>query len=90
MQDVGIKLGFTKSGATRLVDRLEKKGWVIKERSMLDGRVCCISLTNKGNKMYLKVLESFSEQINRLLEGYGEPETKLIVQALNRLAIKIH
>ena len=26
VQDIGISLGFTKSGATRVVNRLEKKG----------------------------------------------------------------
>jgi MarR family transcriptional regulator, organic hydroperoxide resistance regulator len=89
VQDVGGKLGFTKSGATRLVDRLEKKGWVIKERSAADGRVCCISLTDEGNRIYLKVMESFSGRMKGLLEGYHESEINLIIQALNRLSVKI-
>jgi MarR family transcriptional regulator, organic hydroperoxide resistance regulator len=89
VQDVGEKLGFTKSGATRLVDRLEKKGWVLKERSMLDGRVCCISLTNEGNKIYKKVLESFSRRMKGLLSGFSDQEARLVAMALGRISMKI-
>jgi DNA-binding MarR family transcriptional regulator len=36
VQDVGLQLGFTKSGATRIVNRMEKKG-LQKIKSHADG-----------------------------------------------------
>ncbi|HEX2959532.1 MAG TPA: MarR family winged helix-turn-helix transcriptional regulator [Chitinispirillaceae bacterium] len=50
VQDIGAKLGFTKSGATRIVNRLEKKGLVKKHKFANDARVCCITITSKGQQ----------------------------------------
>jgi MarR family transcriptional regulator, organic hydroperoxide resistance regulator len=51
VQDIGVKLCFTKSGATRIVNRLEKKGYVQKRKISDDGRVCCVAITDEGQKM---------------------------------------
>jgi len=61
MQHIAQALGFTKSGATRIVDRLEKKGLLQRMRSQEDGRVCCVELTSSGLSMV--------ERINRENEG---------------------
>lgn len=50
VQDIGVKLGFTKSGATRIVNRLEKKGLVKKHKFPNDARICCVTITSKGQK----------------------------------------
>jgi len=41
-------LNVTKSGATRIIDRLETKGYAVRRHSHKDGRICCIELTEKG------------------------------------------
>lgn len=71
VQSIGEKLGFTKSGATRVVNRLEKKGYVIKKKSPSDGRLCCIELTDKGkftldmfNVFYLSKIEKGLEPLS--------------------------
>ena len=48
MGELGADLVLTRSGVTRLVDRLEKKGFVRRHRSRDDGRVCCIDITESG------------------------------------------
>ncbi|MCK8603738.1 MarR family winged helix-turn-helix transcriptional regulator [Desulfoferrobacter suflitae] len=50
VQEVGHALGFTKSGATRIVNRLEKKGYVEKVRSDEDARVCCVIVVHPVNE----------------------------------------
>jgi DNA-binding MarR family transcriptional regulator len=50
VQEIGIKLGFTKSGATRIVNRLEMKGFVKKHKYPDDARICCITITSKGQQ----------------------------------------
>ena len=57
VQDIGISLGFTKSGATRVVNRLEKKGYVKKIKSHDDARFCCVDITEKG-ELVLKSTDS--------------------------------
>lgn len=51
MQRIAHELGFTKSGATRVVDRLEKRGLLQRMRSQEDGRVCCVELTFSGSAL---------------------------------------
>jgi len=70
VQDVGYSLGFTKSGATRIVNRLEKKGYVHKVRSYEDARICCVEITKKGEQ----VLESAN---SRYMEQFDDLVTKM-------------
>jgi amino-acid N-acetyltransferase len=50
MRELGEDMVLTRSGVTRLVDRLEKKGFVVRRRSRDDGRVCCLEATEPGMK----------------------------------------
>lgn len=89
VQDVGGRLGFTKSGSTRLVNRLEKKGWVVKERSTADGRVCCIKLTSEGIRWYHLVLDAFRDRINGLLSSCSESDKSMVIKTLEILSRRI-
>ncbi len=57
IQEIGKTLNFTKSGATRIIDRLEKKGYVARVRSTADGRVCCAPITGKGSEVIKRIIE---------------------------------
>jgi len=74
IQELGRALNFTKSGATRIIDRLENKGYVKRERSPLDGRVCCIRLTPKGIEVLTGITERYSTYISEMLKEL-EPDT---------------
>lgn len=63
---IGVYLGLTKSGATRIVTRLEKKGYINKMKDKSDTRVCCLAITKKGFKMIRKV----DLQYNNLFESF--------------------
>ncbi len=67
VQDIGVFLGFTKSGATRIVNRLEKKGYVSRIKSLEDARVCCVSLTEMGEEVLRKADERYKKQFSELL-----------------------
>ena len=51
INSIGASLGFTKSGATRVVDRLEKKRCVKRIKSQKDARVCLVEVTEKGERI---------------------------------------
>jgi len=67
VQEIGQRLGFTKSGATRIVNRLEKKGYVHKMTSSDDARVCCVVITTSGEKVIKDADERYLEKLNQLL-----------------------
>lgn len=85
IQEIGNALSFTKSGATRIIDRLVNKGYVVRVRSKVDGRVCCVSLTAEGKETLAKVLESYSLYLEEVLRDIEPSKVEIIKQALTAL-----
>ena len=79
VQNVGNSIGFTKSGATRIVNRLEKKGYVKKVKSHEDARVCCVVITDSGENVIkaadARYLEQFEKLLSKMPEKF-EPKMK--------------
>ena len=63
VQNVGLQLGFTKSGTTRIVNRLEKKGYVKKIKSHEDARICCVVITERGEEVLHSANKYYSEKL---------------------------
>ena len=88
VQDVGLQLGFTKSGATRIVNRMEKKGYVQKIKSHEDGRICCVVITESGEKVLRSAEETYSRKIEQLfsmMPKESSPQIKEMLVAMSRL-----
>lgn len=67
-------LGTDTAGMTRLVDRLEAKGLVVRRLSFKDRRMVAIQLTDAGRAMVPHLQAAF-ERVNRhLVEGIDETE----------------
>lgn len=79
MQDIAKDLGFTKGGATRVVNRLEKKGYIMRQRSSEDGRVCCVSVTSQGNMLVESISQDKEEHIKRIMARI-EPAMQVIIK----------
>ncbi len=73
IQDIGNAINFTKSGATRIIDRLETKGYVKRERSSTDGRVCCVPVTDKGSQAISRMIGKNTLYVEELLQDL-EPQ----------------
>lgn len=74
IQEIGNTLNFTKSGASKIVDRLEDKGYVTRVQSAIDGRVCCVIVTAKGMEVTSKIMEKYAGYVEEMLK-YSEPHT---------------
>jgi MarR family transcriptional regulator, organic hydroperoxide resistance regulator len=72
VQEIGRELGFTKSGATRVVNRLEKKGYVKKCHASEDGRVCCVLITENGKNIIKEADAAYSAKFRELLKKMPE------------------
>ncbi len=83
---VGSYLGFTKSGATRVVNRLERKGYVKKLKSPEDGRICCVTVTTRGTGILEKASQAYSERVKALYANLPEESAKQISQAVLAMA----
>jgi DNA-binding MarR family transcriptional regulator len=86
VQNIGQLLGFTKSGATRIVNRLEKKGLVQKIRSVEDGRVCCVVITPQGENVLASTDERYSKEIEHLLSRMSDKNAPRMKELLKDMA----
>lgn len=86
VQDVGYSLGFTKSGATRIVNRLEKKGYVKKIKSLEDSRVCCVEITESGESVLSSADSRYREQFHAIAAKMSEHSLADIVKMLSAMA----
>ena len=90
VQDIGNAINFTKSGATRIIDRLESKGYVTRERSPKDGRVCCVTVTDKGKEAITKIMEKYTVYLEKILKDLETPMIDNIKDVLEILVKSVH
>ena len=75
---------------TRTLDRLEKKGFIYRERSKTDRRVIHIKLTPKGYRVTDKLMPAVAEVLNQSLKGFSNEEFILFRSLLLRLLNNIN
>jgi len=85
IQFIGQALNFTKSGATKIINRLERKGYVIRKNSPKDGRFCCVSITTKGMDIILKIIKNQSIHLENILGHLPSKKKEDIKMALEIL-----
>ncbi|RJQ77511.1 MAG: MarR family transcriptional regulator [Desulfobacteraceae bacterium] len=86
VQDIGTALGFTKSGATRIVNRLEKKGYVEKKKSYDDARICCVVITQRGGEILDTANARYSEEYKKVIAQLPKELGSIIEQSLKAMA----
>ena len=82
MQDIAKDLGFTKGGATRVVNRLEKKGYIERQRSLEDGRICCVKVTAPGSMLVKSVNREKEDRIVKIMSRVDPGMQEVIKTAL--------
>jgi len=86
IQEIGMNLNITKSGATKIINRLERKGYVIRKNSPIDGRVCCVGATEAGVKVISKIIAKYTDYIKAILEEIEPAAIQAIKTALKILS----
>ena len=86
MHDLSEAVLFTRSGLTRLVDRIERAGYLRRERSSADRRGVYAALTPEGERKLEGVWPGHTEDIRRHFAQYLDDED---VRALNSALAKV-
>lgn len=86
VQEIGQILGFTKSGATRIVNRLANKGYVRKMTSSEDARICCVVITVEGEKVIRNTDAIYKEKLKLLFSKLTESQRYQAEELLNSMA----
>ena len=69
---------------TRMLDRLEAKGFVSRSRSNEDRRIVNVTLTKEGHKIVEVIPPSICKVLNQHLTGFTEDEFKIFKDLLCR------
>lgn len=85
IQELGNALNFTKGGSSKVIDRLEYKGYALRKNSPLDGRVCCVSVTVKGKEAISKIVKNYTAYLDEVLKEFDPQKVKNIRNALEIL-----
>lgn len=73
MNDLARRILHSKSGLTRIVDRMDEAGLVRRERPPHDRRVVLVLLTEEGRAQIERARPSHREQIQRNFSAYLPP-----------------
>ncbi|MCY0901092.1 MAG: MarR family transcriptional regulator [Firmicutes bacterium] len=83
--DLSNRLGLACSTTTDLVDRLERRGFVLRSRDDEDKRVVRVSLLSEGSALIERVMRARRAYLARVLQHVAEPEQRALQQALTEL-----
>jgi DNA-binding MarR family transcriptional regulator len=70
---------------SRLLDRMEKAGWITRERAEDDRRQVSTFITDSGQKLLTVIEDPVHEQVNRLFEGIKSSDLKMLVDVLAQI-----
>ena len=79
------QLGHDMGALTRVVDELERQGFVRRERSSTDRRAVEIAITAAGRRQAQAGKRLIVELLNLLLEPYSKQETDMLIALLQRM-----
>src|ERR1700678_2360067 len=70
---------------SRLLDRMEKSGWITRERAEDDRRQVTTFITDSGQKLLTIIEGPVHEQTHRLFEGIKSADLKMLVDVLAQI-----
>jgi len=73
------------STAVRLLDRMEREEYIIRERSLEDRRVTFISLTEKGKRLRAELLPEGEKMSLIVRKGITDEEIKIFKHVLDKI-----
>src|ERR1700683_1432233 len=70
---------------SRLLDRMEKAGWITRERAEDDRRQVSTFITDSGKKLLTIIEGPVHQKINQLFEGVKSADLKMLVAVLAQI-----
>jgi DNA-binding MarR family transcriptional regulator len=71
---------------TGILDRLERGGWIVRERDPADRRAVVIRAVRDRYAVLLRQYAGLNRSMNKLLAGYSDSELEVIADFMRRTA----
>jgi len=86
LQDLAEAVRHSQSGTTRLVDRMEKEGWIVRHACAADRRVTWAMLSDRGRRAYDEALPHWNQfLLDHLQAGLTSTEADTLAALLAKL-----
>lgn len=82
---LGNILGCSRQNIKKLAEILEKKGFVVMQKSPHDTRAICICPTDKVNDFFENDFSKYQEELQYLFEVYTDEEIKTLFILLSKM-----
>ncbi|MGF6275145.1 MarR family 2-MHQ and catechol resistance regulon transcriptional repressor [Massilia sp. UYP11] len=89
-KELGERTLITKGTLTGVIERLEQKGLVLRERSNDDKRSFFVRLTPAGDQVFCNVFPKVIARGKELFTAYSDADFAALEQALDLLRTRIH
>jgi len=86
MQGISKSIAVTKSGATRIVSRLEEKDLVRRVHDQNDARICCVQLSKEGKSLLSRITEEPAKKMTTVLEAMAPDMRQILLIGLRAFA----
>jgi DNA-binding MarR family transcriptional regulator len=83
--DLCKSISYDAGAMTRMIDRLESKGLIRRERCTSDRRLVYLELTDDGKRIWPKMREVTRKNLNALLRGFSHEEVRQLERFLHRM-----
>lgn len=84
-QQLADQMQKDKNSVTKLVDAIEKKGFVVRQQNSLDRRSNTIVLTEMAERLKSGAKQSGIDILDMMLEGIDEKELRAFLHTLDKL-----
>ncbi|GAA3469139.1 MarR family transcriptional regulator [Nonomuraea roseola] len=80
------RAGLHPATLTGILDRLERGGWVARERDPSDRRAVLVRALRERNAELLGLYAGMNASLEEICEGYGAAELEVVADFLHRMA----
>jgi len=74
-----------KPSVSRIIQRLEREGWIIKTSDTDDARMAKISVTKKGKDLRDEIPRKLTKHFKQFLKDFSDDEMDLLLKLLKKL-----
>jgi len=78
-------VNLSPSTVVGILDRLEAKGWITRERSTKDRRMVLVYITDDGRDLLARAPSPLQERLQSGLDGLSEKEQIVLAQSVERI-----
>lgn len=87
-KDLADFLKIKPAACSTLMNRLEKKNYILRKTSNVDRRAILLQVTEEGNRVYEKIFNHFSQMLDRVYTGLDEQEHTEFERIVRKLTDK--